>query len=188
MGGGAGYAEYQAAWKRVGGRAAALPASALAMKEEVPVRGASAEPVQTQREQFRNAGDLLRKTNQFYFLPCACGTTIKLPPEFTQDHVNCPRCGRKLTVPVAQAAAMAEIADVVARRSSPRDMSAVPSTPPTGRRVVAAAPLTITRHPGQWESFRCTCGNTVTLSAAFDAPQTTCGACGREVEVRSSES
>ncbi len=97
MGGGADYSAYQIAWRRVSGReAATLPASALALKEEVPVRAASAEPAQTPLQQFRDAGDLVRKTHQFTFLPCACGAKIKLPPEFTQDHVQCPRCGRTL--------------------------------------------------------------------------------------------
>lgn len=185
MAGNADYSAYQTAWKRVGGDSAgALPASALAAKEDIPVRAPSAEPVRETRQRLREAGDLLRKTNQFLFLPCVCGAKLKLPPEFKQDHVECPRCKRDLRVPVAQAAAAMQAAELAAQHT--RKPAATPEPPPspTGRRVVAAAPLTITHRSGEWESFRCTCGSTITLSPAFAAPQTRCSACGRELEVR----
>jgi heat shock protein HtpX len=51
------------------------------------------------RQRMRETGDLLRRMNGFTFLPCACGMTIKLPPEWKRPQVQCPRCGRRHDLP-----------------------------------------------------------------------------------------
>ena len=110
MAGNASYATYQAAWSRVDGKSAGrLPASALTDEKPNPIREASAPAGENAdaRHRMRETGDMLRRMNQFLFLACACGMRIKLPPEFKKDHVDCPRCKRKLQVPVAQLAAAA---------------------------------------------------------------------------------
>ena len=56
-------------------------------------------------------------------------------------------------------------------------------TQPTGRKVVAAAPLKIKRTPGQWMSFKCSCGATNTLSPGFAAKRMQCKKCGRTIEI-----
>lgn len=181
MAGNADYSAYQAAWSRVSGKnAGTLPPSALAEKDAVPAREASADARLETRQRLREAGDLLRKTNQFLFLPCVCGMKLKLPPEYQGDHVQCPRCKRELRVPVAQMAAALSAADIAAAHTQRPSAE----TRSEGRRVVAAAPLSVRHRPGAWESFRCTCGNAITLSPGFDAPRTRCSACGRDIEVR----
>ncbi|MCD6288318.1 MAG: M48 family metallopeptidase, partial [Candidatus Hydrogenedentes bacterium] len=111
MGGNASFAAYQQGWKRVEGKnAAGLPASALAGAPRVPARkpqqAGSGKPANSRR-QLRQATDALRNANKYLFLACTCGLRIKLPPEFKQDHVKCPRCGRDVRVPTAQMATMA---------------------------------------------------------------------------------
>jgi heat shock protein HtpX len=180
MGGSAAYDAYQAAWRQISGRnAGQLPGSALAARDEAPIRTASAEPEKAGRQQFRDAGDLLRKANQFLFLPCVCGARIKLPPEFTEDHVQCPRCTRALQVPVAQVAAATQIAEMVGQHAKPRAAESGHGT----RGLAPNASLEITHHAGTWESFRCTCGHGLTLSPAFAAPHTRCTQCGRQIAV-----
>jgi heat shock protein HtpX len=37
-------------------------------------------------------GDIMRKVNGFIFLTCACGVTLKIPPNYSAATVECPRC------------------------------------------------------------------------------------------------
>ena len=69
-----------------------MPASALT-KEDIALRQASAEAKNEQREkQLRQVGDIMRKVNGFVFLTCACGMTLKIPPNYSAATVECPRC------------------------------------------------------------------------------------------------
>ena len=196
IGGTATYGAYQAAWNRVdGSKAGQLPGSALQdTTHGGTVREADPRAAQgTVRSRMRGAGDALRNINKFVFLPCVCGLKLKIPPDYKHDKVDCPKCQRELRVPVAELAAAAAIADhlpealggragaagLVARAPHPRSAEITP----TGRKVVAAAPLTIKRTPGEWMTFKCTCGTSKTLSPGFDATRTQCGNCGRTIEI-----
>jgi heat shock protein HtpX len=69
-----------------------MPASALT-KEDIALRQASAEAKNEQKEkQLRQVGDIMRKVNGFVFLTCACGVTLKIPPNYTAATIECPRC------------------------------------------------------------------------------------------------
>jgi len=165
MAGGASYRDYQAAWTKTGGRAQ-MPASALAAGP-VALRAATAEAIeqsQTRKRQMRQAGDLLRKVNQFLFLTCLCGLRIKIPPESAGTPLSCPRCRRQLQVPVAQAPARGEgVPYAVAKDEAP--------------------PLEVA-YKGQWMTFRCSCGANRALPPGFEAPSLRCAQCGREIQVR----
>ncbi len=116
MGGAASFNAYQEAWKKVGGkRAGALPASALAGDQDAGVREASplAQDKAEARHQSREAGDALRKANNFLFLACVCGLRVKIPPDFKKKEIECPRCHRNVAVPLAQMAAAGVVADAV---------------------------------------------------------------------------
>jgi heat shock protein HtpX len=98
MGGGASFGDYQKAWSSVddksGGR---LPASALAAAEPLAVRAPSApEPGEPPpRRRMRDAGDMVRRHQGYRFLHCPCGMKMKIPPEYKQPEVACPRCHRE---------------------------------------------------------------------------------------------
>ncbi|NIA16506.1 MAG: M48 family metalloprotease [Nitrospiraceae bacterium] len=104
MGGAVSYGAYEQAYQRTTQRKSVMPPSALKGDKAQPMRAALAgdEAPKTARQRTREAGDLLRKVNKFTFLPCECGLRLKLPPEFKQKSVKCPRCHRKLSVPKAQ--------------------------------------------------------------------------------------
>ncbi|MCJ7729467.1 MAG: M48 family metallopeptidase [Sedimentisphaerales bacterium] len=71
-----------------------MPASALT-KEDIALRQASAEAKsERQQQQMRQVGDIMRKVNGFIFLACACGLTLKIPPNYNAEAVKCPRCQR----------------------------------------------------------------------------------------------
>jgi heat shock protein HtpX len=71
-----------------------VPATALT-KEDLALRQASSE-AKSERigKQLRQVGDIMRKVNGFIFLSCACGLTLKIPPNYTSETVKCPRCQR----------------------------------------------------------------------------------------------
>jgi heat shock protein HtpX len=91
---GASFKDYSEAYVKVSGGKTIMPVSALT-KEDVALRQASVEAKEEQREkQMRQVGDIMRKVNGFLFLPCACGLTLKIPPNYKADMVKCPRCER----------------------------------------------------------------------------------------------
>ena len=97
---GASYRDYSDAYSEVTHSRTIIPATALT-KEEVALRQAEAGAEKEQRfqTQMRQAGDIMRKVNQFIFLTCVCGLKLKIPPNFKSDQVQCPRCHRSLPVP-----------------------------------------------------------------------------------------
>lgn len=174
IGGTVSYGAYQQAWANAAGeKAGKLPASALDAGKTEPVRKAHPDAAKRKspRQRLREAGDLVRKANNFLFLPCVCGLRIKLPPNFKKDKVDCPRCHRELAVPMAQLAALGQIADTVADQM------------PKGTPV--QGPLTIRRKGKGWMSFNCTCGATMQLSPNFNGNQMHCRSCGRTIHIES---
>jgi len=120
IGGAVSFEQYDNAWRKVNQKkAGVIPSSALSEDKPAAVRSSTADTAQkTPRQQMRQAGDLLRKINNFVFLPCVCGLRLKLPPDFKKSTVKCPRCHRELAVPVAQLAAAAQVADVLSERGT----------------------------------------------------------------------
>ncbi len=181
LAGGVSYQAYQAAWAKVSGpRAARMPASALNMAPAAPREAhPESQPPAEARQRMRDAGDLLRKVNQFIFLSCLCGMKIKLPPEFKRDHVQCPRCRRELALPVAQMAA-ASAAGALLAQGTPPPPPAIPVAQPTEK----LPPLEILRPAAGWTSFKCGCGAVNSISPAQQAPEISCQKCGRRVIIK----
>jgi heat shock protein HtpX len=91
---GASLKDYSEAFESVTKGKTIMPASALT-KEDLALRQASAEAKsERQQRQMRQVGDIMRKVNGFVFLPCVCGLTLKIPPNYTADVIKCPRCER----------------------------------------------------------------------------------------------
>jgi heat shock protein HtpX len=184
LGGGVSYAEYQQAWARQDGRSAKMPASALKDRTAQPLRAPHPDfgdgGGNTPRERMRQAGDALRNVNQFLFLACACGMRVKLPPDFKQDHVACPRCHANLQVPMAGLAATAMIGEQLSQQAA----APVPPPIPMARVRPGEPPLQVTRPASGWTTIRCACGATKNLAPTFALPKTTCTSCGREIQVR----
>ena len=91
---GASFADYSRAYEGITKRKTVIPASALT-KEDIALRQSSAE-VKSERlqKQLHQVGDAMRKINGFIFLPCACGVTLKIPPDYKAKKIECPRCHR----------------------------------------------------------------------------------------------
>lgn len=184
IGGRVSYAQYQQAWSSVGGkRAGEMPKSALENDQPQAARAATAEPSDA-RARTRQTGDLLRNLNQFLFLPCPCGLRIKLPPQYKKDSIECPKCSRMLVVPIAQIAAVREVADHLPGMEPQQQPKRSGAKGKAGRRkVIVGAPLRIKREGKAWMSFKCTCGVSKSISPGFASDRMECANCGRIIEI-----
>jgi heat shock protein HtpX len=100
MGSGVSFKDYSDSFTQVTHRKTIVPPAALT-KEDIALRAAGDEAKDKLRRenQMRQVGDIMRKVNQFVFLTCLCGLTLKIPPNFKSDKVQCPRCKRILDLP-----------------------------------------------------------------------------------------
>jgi len=96
--GGAGLAQYQAAYQSVkGNKSQIIPDSGMKEFGDLELRGAGSESKTqaTARENKRVLGDLMMSVSNFVFLGCNCGLKIKVPPDYKKPSVECPRCGHQ---------------------------------------------------------------------------------------------
>jgi heat shock protein HtpX len=101
MGGGAGLVHYEEAFRQVTGKSTGVvPRSALAGAGVQPATAAPAAapaavaaPAAGRLERVRQTTDMLWRLNQFIFIACPCGTTLKVPPAYVGRELACPHCG-----------------------------------------------------------------------------------------------
>uniref|UniRef100_A0A7V2ZIA0 Protease HtpX homolog n=1 Tax=Ignavibacterium album TaxID=591197 RepID=A0A7V2ZIA0_9BACT len=95
---GVSYKDYQKVFEMIHGKKEKIiPDSAL--KESIPVTPVLGltnadkdfNPVDAKRE----ANDAVMKLNDYKFVNCKCGVKIKIPPDYNQPVVVCPRCGTR---------------------------------------------------------------------------------------------
>ena len=163
MAGGAGYVDYENAFRRVRGDArGCIGKRTLKADEGVPVRRPTAEGDSKQEmiERIREVDGLLGRLASLILIPCVCGVQIRAPQNLENETIRFPRCGRNHPVPRAQV------------------VSAVPSPK-------AAQGLTYERKGHGWEAFKCSCGKAIQLSPAFGASSVRCRGCKRRIEITS---
>jgi heat shock protein HtpX len=156
MGGGVGYVDYDAAFRKITGRQGCIGKRTLAEDPPAQARAASPQPAETREEtvtRSREAGNLVGRLDGLTILQCPCGVGIKIPPGAAWTSIPCPRCGRDNAVPKAEPAARPD------------------------------QPLRFKRQGKGWESFQCSCGAGINLSPAFAASTKTCDRCGRTIEI-----
>lgn len=166
---GVGFAAYQEAFSKVKNTTRVIiPPSGLKDMAQIPIRQASPETAEekSKKDERRNVGDLIRALNQFYFLACSCGLRVKIPSDFKQDRLICPRCLKQLVIPRAQE----KISEAVVAGSLTAG--------------AGAGALEYARKGAGWETFFCSCGKPLQLSPLFCASYVTCKSCGRKTEIR----
>ena len=96
---GASLMDYSRAYTDLTNKKTVVPRAALT-KEDIALREASSETEKQQKreKQMRDVGDIMRRVNGFAFLACICGLKLKIPPNFKDSQVKCPRCKRILDV------------------------------------------------------------------------------------------
>ncbi len=116
---GVSYIDYQTAFKSVKGiRKGVIPEGEL-KKEQIDMRDAAAEqeePKSAKKSQ-RDLGDLMMKVNKYLFLVCVCGLRMKVPPDYKQKHIQCPKCGKDNEVPLAELAAISTVINEQTKKS-----------------------------------------------------------------------
>jgi heat shock protein HtpX len=97
---GASFNDYSRAYSEITKRKSIIPPSALT-KEQVEIREAREKEVKKKRieKQIHDIGDIMRRVNGFIFLTCVCGLKLKIPPNFKQSTVKCPRCHNIINLP-----------------------------------------------------------------------------------------
>ncbi len=97
IGGGANYSDYQQAYSKVKGRSSVIiPNSGLSDATKIGLRegiGVPLAPLNLKQTQ-RDTGDIMMKVNNYSFINCECGLRLKIPPEYKNEVVVCPKCGR----------------------------------------------------------------------------------------------
>jgi len=94
MAGGAGYGQYDEAFRKVTGKAVGVvPAAARQAAEHARVAAPKAPDTRQRLERVRHTTDMLWRLNQYAFIACACGTTLKVPPAYVGHELACPHCG-----------------------------------------------------------------------------------------------
>lgn len=184
---GAGLLSYQRAYSRIKGKPSMLiPSSGLKQDEPTAIRGPHPDVVAAQKsekDKARDVMDLMRAVNGFAFLICACGLKIKVPPDYPDEMIQCPRCKRENRIPRAAVSDITEAAAVVGAMvgtlSDKGASQAVPMAKPIAGANGEKAPLEYKRRSDGWESFSCACGHMLQLSPAFSSSQMRCPKCGR---------
>lgn len=162
MAGGAGYVDYETAYKKINGSESTClnPAflkseSALLARKPTP----ESEPRQAAVARAREAIDVIDRAANFLLLPCLCGLRMKLPPDLSVSMLKCPRCGRSHNIPKVE------------------------SGPPAQPKSTSKS-LTYRRKTTGWESFQCECGHNIQLSPSFSAAYASCKKCGRHIKIQ----
>jgi len=148
-----------------------LPKSALEDKNTVNVRqGSAPEPgdmgisgTGSKKADIRSVSDLIMATSGFLFMPCTCGLKIKVPPTIGKNQIQCPRCGRHLTVPSITSS-------VSHKEEKTRD-------------VAGAQAVFERKNPESWETAFCDCGHSIQLSPLFRGRQITCKKCKTKIQI-----
>jgi heat shock protein HtpX len=94
---GVNFANYQAAFNQIKGRqSTVIPQSGLTDASKIGLRSTelSQTSFETDKQVKREVGDLMMKLNDFLFINCTCGIKLKVPPDFKNNSITCPKCGR----------------------------------------------------------------------------------------------
>ncbi len=160
---GAGFLEYEAAYKKVHGeKSSCLGARTLESGESVKKREASVKKDKKDDSihRLQQVNEMLTQFSGLILIPCACGVRIKVPPAFKRDTIGCPRCGRSHDIP--------------AQGENPSQETQAKSD---------LEPFTYHRKGSGWETFDCQCGRKIQLSPKFSAPSMKCPNCDRTITI-----
>jgi heat shock protein HtpX len=194
MTGGASLLSYQRAFSKAKGKPSMIiPSSGLKKDKPLTIRDPHPDVSKPKggKAEARDVLDLMRAVNGFAFLICACGLKIKVPPDFKEPSLPCPRCGKENQIPKAEVSDIAETAAIVGAmvgtlaNGGTEEIPAASSPQIDGKHGADAPPLEYHRKGENWESFTCSCGKLLQLSPAFSAHQIKCHNCARIIKIDS---
>lgn len=167
---GAGFDQYQEAFSEVTGKVSpVVPVSELNSNDDFSIREKSADlPGESKKSQKRDLNDLMRAVNNYAFLTCICGLKFKIPPNYTNSDITCPRCENIMIVPLLDFLSPEAINQIKQDKSKEKDESQ----------------QVYNRSHGGWHTFNCNCGHRIQLSPAFATDRITCKRCERVIQIK----
>jgi heat shock protein HtpX len=90
---GGSFASYDESYRQVTNKKGVIPGSAL--KDEDTGAATAKRPAfesASQREQARQVDNFFYKSDGYKRIECACGTVLKIPPQFESTEARCPKC------------------------------------------------------------------------------------------------
>lgn len=153
---GAGWVDYERAWRQVRGAGHCLDPALVESETSVSLRPPSEPDADEGLERGREAMDVLERGLGFLPIRCACGLGIRVPDHFPRGTIRCPRCNAVHPVPQPEAGG---------------------ALSPDGDGLVYRR-----RSPG-WDAFRCECGRVNQLSPGLSVGSITCKGCRRRIRI-----
>ncbi|MCX7008782.1 MAG: M48 family metalloprotease [Kiritimatiellaeota bacterium] len=102
-------AAYEAAFQQTHNGAGVMRAGTVQAAAPIVTRAAEPAPAASPdpAKQWRAAQNLVQRTAGYFTIPCDCGVNLKVPQNFGQPSVTCPKCNRPHPLPpeIAQAPA-----------------------------------------------------------------------------------
>jgi heat shock protein HtpX len=107
MAGGAGFLNYQSAFKQVTGKEKIIPISELNNSENIELKmgiTSSENQSTTSSETIddiaatRTTKDIMMKADKYSFIQCDCGLKLKIPADFDSGTAYCPSCGKEFHI------------------------------------------------------------------------------------------
>jgi heat shock protein HtpX len=95
--GGASYADYDKAYQQVFHTSKVfIPEAVAAAVGSMALRHAQSETTErlAEVERTRETNNALWNAHNYRIIQCACGTRLRLPPNYKQPEIRCPHCGR----------------------------------------------------------------------------------------------
>jgi heat shock protein HtpX len=93
---GAAFNDYDQAYRQVHGGKGVIPAASLAAATvpiaTIKLEGEAGELNEIQRA--RETSDVMWRLSNYNTITCDCGAKLRVPPNFKESQIKCPRCGR----------------------------------------------------------------------------------------------
>lgn len=100
--GGVGFANYQAAYSSVKGvKSNVIPKGELNNDVNTEIRDAGlafTAAVPDAKTTARTTSDIMKNVDNYKFIECNCGIKFKVPPDYKDKVIFCPKCGNKHTL------------------------------------------------------------------------------------------
>ncbi len=176
---GVNYKAYQQAYAKTRkDKKSIIPESGLQESKSIAIRKPQSQPKapSSPRDVLRQIGDITRAVNGFAFIGCACGVKLKVPANFKKSEIDCPRCHRHISMPVAE---MTALGTVLSHAGASGETQNATDQKPSGQ------PQTYDRRTTGWESFRChNCHHTMHISPLFSGSHMECSQCESKIEIK----
>ena len=93
---GASFNDYEQAYRQAHGGKGVIPAASLAAAtvpiKTIKLEGEAGELNEIQRA--RETSDVMWRLSNYNTITCDCGAKLRVPPQFKEPIIKCPRCGR----------------------------------------------------------------------------------------------